>query len=392
MPTLTRRDGVFIAALILLVTIAALPVLTYPLGRDQGMYANIARSILDGGLPFISMWDVKPPAIYYLYAAGISLFGAGSVAIRAIDLVIMPLTLLTLYHIARHLGGNRITAFFTGLLFAVFYFTETFASLTQSDSLVTFPLTLAVWCLLQTQAYPRASAAALRWAFVTGALCALTIWFKHYYAFFVLALVIHHLMTRKAFPVKEVIAFCLGGLPVGAIPLLYFMQTGIWQEMLIVAEGTAQYNAQASGSLSDFIAQMSHYLRFRWEHWGILLILAAAWLFVARQRGWGIVWLWLAAILGFVLIQAKGFDTHWLPMLPALSLLGGAALIALLERIPARWHRLAYGIAAALIVAILIKDTWVRALPYLTGTEDQYAYYERFQANDLKLPHGKRGV
>ena len=95
-----------IGALILISLIVALPVLTYPLGRDQGMYANIARTILNGGLPYIDMWDIKPPAIYYIYAGGISLFGPGAAAIRAIDLAFLPLTLISLFMLGKRLGGT----------------------------------------------------------------------------------------------------------------------------------------------------------------------------------------------------------------------------------------------------------------------------------------------
>lgn len=401
---MARRDIFFLAGLIGLALLIALPILTYPLGRDQGMYANIARTILDGGLPFIDMWDIKPPAIYYIYAAGISLFGSGSAALRAIDLAVLPFTLATLYWISLRLTGKRPAAFLTGMLFTVFYFTETFASLTQSDSLVTLPMSLAVLGVLKAGDAPRGSRAALFWSGLTGILCAATIWFKHYYAIFVLALVVHHLLHRlqagarhadnllRAFPFKEALAFALGGLPVGLLPLLYFMSNGIWQEMLYVAQGTAQYNAQSAGSFSDFVTQMGHYVAFRWQHWGVLLILAALWLLLPglQRRGWRIVWFWLIAGLAFVLVQAKGFDTHWLPMLPPLTLLAGAALDHLLTYfVPPQMRVLKFSVmlytmTIIALAAILLKDTWVRALPYLTGAVGERAYYQNFQANDLK--------
>jgi hypothetical protein len=41
-------------------------------------------------------------------------------------------------------------------------------------------------------------------------------------------------------------------------------------------------------------------------------------------------------------------------------------------------------VAILAFLFILVRVTWLRAWPYLTGREDQIAYYERFQANDLK--------
>jgi 4-amino-4-deoxy-L-arabinose transferase-like glycosyltransferase len=394
-----RRDLLLLAALILSSLLVALPVLTYPMGRDQGMYANIARTLLNGGLPFIDMWDIKPPAIYYIYAAGISVFGKGSAALRAIDLAFAPLTLTALYVLALRLtDGKRGAAFLSGILFTVFYFTETFASLTQSDSLVTLPMTLAALCVIEAGRQTRGSRAALLWSMGAGALCAVVIWFKHYYALFVLAMVIQHMWTRmeappRQFPVKEALAFCLGGLPVSALPLAYFIHTGIWQEMLIVSQGTAQYNAQAYTSVQAFINQMWNYVQFRLSHWGLLLALAGLWLLIpaSRWKQWRLVWLWLVAGFAFVLIQAKGFDTHWIPLLPPLALLGGASLDAILTKLQRDPNHHSRGFSAILysvvvmgLFAILAKDTWVRGFPYLTGEQGERAYYRNFQGNDFK--------
>lgn len=402
MTRLNRNDLLFLTLVILLALVAALPVLTYPMGRDQGMYANIARTILNGGLPFINMWDIKPPAIYYIYAAGIAVFGAGSAALRAIDLVTVPVTMAALYGLTLRLTGRRSAALLAAGLFPVFYFTETFASLTQSDSVVTLPMTLAVVCVVQAGDRQRASRDAVIWSLLAGGLCAATLWFKHYYALFVLALVVEHMLTRRGLPFKEAIAFSAGGLIIGGVPLLIFISNGVFAEMLAVFRGTSQYNAQAATGLADFLTQMRGYLQFRWWHWGALLVLVFSWPLALVLRRitqpingwwrWRVVGLWLAAGLGFVLIQAKGFDTHWIPMLPPLAIVGGVALdawvSALVGRVPPRFSRVAWVASYALILiffgAILAKDTWLRAWPYLTGAEGQVAYYSRFQANDMK--------
>jgi 4-amino-4-deoxy-L-arabinose transferase-like glycosyltransferase len=401
---LTRKDALIVAALIVVCIIAALPVVTYPMGRDQGMYANIARSMLDGGLPFVDMWDIKPPAIYYLYALNISIFGGGSAALRALDLITVPFTLMALYWLALRLTNNRRVGVLGGVLFTVFYFTETFASLTQSDAVVTLPMTLAALSTVRAGDHPRGTRGAVLWAFAAGSLCALTLWFKHYYAIFVLVLVLHHLITRwRSFPIKEILGFSLGGLIFGGLPLLYFLSNGVFDEMMIVAQGTARYNAQAAVSFSAFIDQMRNYVEWRLSHWGVLLVLAALWFMLPglNRKGWRVVLLWLAAGLAFVLVQAKGFDTHWIPMLPPLALLGAAASDRLLQiilsglaRLPEkRLMPLLYGLAIAALFLILLKDTWIRAYPYLSGQQGLYAYYEQhFQANDLKPWQSLRAI
>lgn len=154
-----RLDRWALAAAVLGIVLA-LPVLTYPMGRDQGMYANIAQSIRAGGLPYIDMWDIKPPAIYYLYAAGFSVFGASPLTVRLLDLIAIPLALPALFGLADAIAGRR-AARWAMLLFPVFYFTETFASLSQSDSLVLLPMMWAAWAAHRASKSPPATRRAL---------------------------------------------------------------------------------------------------------------------------------------------------------------------------------------------------------------------------------------
>lgn len=402
----------------------ALPVLTYPLGRDQGMYANIAQAIRAGGLPFIDMWDIKPPAIYYIYAAGISVFGATPAGLRAIDLAAAPFTLFALYHLTTAFAGQR-AARWAMLLFSVFYFTETFASLTQSDSLVTLPMTWAVLCAVRAAQSQPGTRQALMWAFACGVLCALVMWFKHYYAIFAAALALAHLWVRLrdktqteiSALLKEIAAFAAGGLLIGVPSLIFFASSGILGEMLTIAQGTAEYNAQAFASLEAFWGQMENYVWFRWWHWGPLIVMAIGYGLLAvrserpdaseqhpvnslqdsaqsnRRFPTIILWLWLIAGGVFVVIQAKGFDTHWIPLLPPLVMLAAAALDGGLTRLSRIDRRLMLAVGAGtavMLAGILAKDTWLRAWPYLTGQQGLRAYWQGFQAGDLNAADSLR--
>jgi len=366
----------------------ALPVLAYPLGRDQGTYANIAQTIRSGGLPYSDMWDIKPPMIYYLYAAIFSIFGATPPAVHALDLIFVPLTLIPLYGLTRRFAGVG-AARWAMLLLPVFYFTETFASISQSDSLVIMPMTWAAWCVVRAGEAPRGTLGALRWAALVGGLCALLLWFKHYYVVFALILALEHALYRRDIPWREVTAFSIGGIAVTSPILLYFVQNGVWSEMLTISQGVSGYSAQAFSSTSALIDQFTHYLAFRWSHWGVLLSLGALCV-VIRPNPCGrarLIGLWLMAGLIFVFVQGKGFDTHWLPLLPPLVMLGAAGLAGLLARLASldvRLARVAMAAAALLLGFMLAKDTWARAWPYFTGQVGPRVYARQFQAGDIK--------
>jgi hypothetical protein len=416
---------------LLLVICAALPVLTYPLWRDHGMYANIARwSILNGGTPYIDMWDIKPPPIYYLYALAITLFGNSTEALRALDFLLVPLGMAGLYWLGWQ-WRTVATGAWAALLYGVFYFTETYASLTQSDSLATVFMILAVVGAVRASAQGRGQ---VFYAFCTGALCGWILWFKHYYAFFVVALIFYHLytylrvkvpspFTERGFrgevsPLRYTIAaFTLGGVLVGGSLLAYFWSKGMVQEMLIIAQSTAAYNAQGY-DVAAFLASMQNYLYYRGRHWGVLGgavgLYFGVWAFqrfrklaissqplavsfspsLPAERGAGgevalspLFWLWFLAGVAFLLIQAKGFDTHWLPMLPPLCLWGAAGIQSALAYV--RRERLRQALIVLIVtffLAIVLRSTWVRAFPYLSGQEDRLAYFARFDEGGDVLP------
>lgn len=396
------RQRLLIIALVLAL---ALPTLLYPLGRDQGMYANIGAAILRGGLPYVDMWDIKPPPIYYLYALSMALFGQTPLGVRALDLLLVPVGMWGLMLLGARIAGERV-GLWAALLYGVFYFSDQFANLTQSDSLVTVFMIWAALAAWQAAAAPASSRHALGYALACGALCGVIVWFKQYQALFVLALALWQIAQRwgqwRALA-RKAAAFTLGGLLTGGGMLAYFAAIGIIPEMLVVAQSTSAYNAQYS-DWGAFFSQMGNYFTFRWWYWGALfaLVAGAALLGLAgrlRGRGWGLVWGWLAAATAFMVAQRLGFDTHWFPMLPPMALLGAGAFewvsaSALSLKCLFRGKRtsrrgeivqpLVHLVFILTFSAILAYNTWWPAWGYLTGQQTQHDYYAQFQANDLK--------
>lgn len=387
------RDISIVIGLIALVLLAALPVLTYPMGRDQGMYANIGRTILNGGVPYVDMWDQKPPPIYYLYASAIAAFGVNTVAIRVLDFVLVPVGMLGLWLFGSAIQGRKL-GLMAALFFGAFYFNDGFQNLSQSDSLATVPMIFSAYTALRaTQINPDTRNAWL-WALASGALAGILLWFKHYYALVVLAFALYHVFAHHkqiAQTWRTVVAFCIGGLVTGGGLLIYFWQLGVLDEILVVAQSTASYNAQG---YDDYWANMLLGFQFRWAVWHGLLILAMLWIPVKffnknMQPEWVLVILWLIGGTGFALIQGKGFDTHWFAMLPPLALLAADTVRILIDTLSTRLGNkkvivTLYGLCTIAVVAIPALTTWRLALPYFTGQETRIAYFDKFQANDLK--------
>ncbi|MBI5671027.1 MAG: glycosyltransferase family 39 protein [Chloroflexi bacterium] len=418
MKRLNRQDYLWLCALLAVVTLLALPVLTYPLGRDQGEFATIGRGLLEGHVPYRDLWNPKPPAVFYVYAAAMALFGRSSEALRALDLLIVPVIGAALFWLGRRFANRRV-GLWVALVFAVFYFTETFWTLTQNDGIVLLPMTLALVCMVK--AVGTRSIVSLRWAFLAGVLCGVVVLFKYPFALFGLVVAAGYMILRRqqvsefvgtrhaaslhAIEWRVLLAFLLGGALVIGGGAVYLAAMGAWDGLLESARVTAGYTALTFDP-AELLPLLQTALGFRWQQWGLLFVLVAVGVFLpsalqARSRlgsedkkGWLIVWLWLLAGLAIMLVQAKGYDYHWLPMLPPLALLAGSSIDRLL-------HTLAHGLtrltrlspqtvpsiasaAATLgLLAVLVAGIWPKFWPYLTGQEDRLAYYRRFQAGEF---------
>ncbi|MCL4248169.1 MAG: glycosyltransferase family 39 protein [Anaerolineae bacterium] len=379
-------------AVIALTCLIALPLLTYPLGRDQGEFAVIGRGLLQGKVPYIDLWNPKPPAVFFVYALAMQVFGQTATALRAIDLLLMPPLLVSIAWIGARLFSRRV-GLWAALLFAVFYCTETFWTLTQNDGIAVLPMCLALVCALKAaDLTPRAPA----WALASGALMGVVIWFKYPFALFALVLVLVYgfeLRRRAEQPslsvwFRFIIAAALGGLIVIGAGVLWLVQAGAWDAFVESVRVTASYTAL--GAQPDALAEaLLTALGFRWSHWGLLFVLAVLSLLgtlSTRQRTFTLAWLLIAFVI--MLVQLRGYDYHWLPMLPPLALLGALGLTRMLD-LAARW-RWTNLLAALVLLAILINGIYPRAWAYLTGQEDRFAYGDRFVAGEFIAGESER--
>lgn len=392
-----RRHLPFVA-LIGLILLIALPVVTYPLGRDQGEFATIGRGLLDGKIPYVDLWNPKPPAVFYVYALAMTLFGRTISALRLIDLILFPVIAAALYTIGLRVA-NRHVGMWAIVLFGVFYFTETFWTLTQNDGIALLPMTLAMLCAIETARVERGSALL---AAACGAMLGWTFWFKYPFALLGVPVIALYLSFRArsggSIRTRDVIGVVLGGLVVllGGAGLM--VAIGAWDALVESAVVTSGYTS-LSLDPEQFADGMRTGIYYRLLQWGLLFLLAGLALPLTIRRGWrpfqsrGLgIGVWLLAGLAIMLVQGKGYDYHWLPMLPPLAVIGAVGVVrgidAISHRNPLR-VRLHVG-AAVVLLGIAAALLWSRALPYLTGQEDQAAYFSRFVAGEVSADESLR--
>ncbi len=78
----------------------------FPLERDEGLYVHFAQLLLEGGLPYESFYDPKPPGLFYLYAGILTLFGQQLWQLHLAFLLINVATAMGIYGLTRPLYGQ----------------------------------------------------------------------------------------------------------------------------------------------------------------------------------------------------------------------------------------------------------------------------------------------
>jgi 4-amino-4-deoxy-L-arabinose transferase-like glycosyltransferase len=389
----TRRRDVLLPGLILAgIALAALPILTYPFSTDQGTFAIIGHSILHGGVPYVSGWDHKPPAIYYLYALAMALFGETMAAPKVLDLIVVPLTALGLYGLGIRLENRRV-GIWAALIFATLYLRQSFWVLSQNDGLAVLPMVLVAICTIKAGDAPPGSRQAIAWAFGAGVFSAIVLLFKYPFALLVATMIMVHIFRCRNLRtlIIEGMSFTIGGFLIGGSVMLSMAAVGALGEWLQNVQITAAYNSfgyQLPGVLNGL--KLSFNSMLDPFNWGWILLLIARWPFPGtaerpHRPGWLTVWVWLATATVIMLMQAKGWAYQWLPMALPMALLAADSLDRLVLTM-AHWLRprvrstqfiLSLIIAVGFLSAIGTA-TWRKAWPYLRGQQSEQDYFEIF--------------
>jgi hypothetical protein len=246
------------------------------------------------------------------------------------------------------------------------------------------------------------------WALLSGVCAALAAWFKYPFVLFGAALVVGYavhavgLQASRSGLIKLVAGFVAGGLIIGLGGIAYLASVGLWDATLESALLAGRYVAQdySLAALFDSPVWRAGFAG-RWSRWHVLFLLAAAWPLLYRRLrraekaappGWPTIWLWGASVLVVFLVQAKGIDYQWLPLLPPLVLIAADAVSGVLEalqrfraeiRYAAFLPMLALLAIVLILLAHLVANLWLPALPYLAGQESREAYYSRFRGGEF---------
>jgi 4-amino-4-deoxy-L-arabinose transferase-like glycosyltransferase len=308
------------------------PLTTYPLGRDQGVFATVADVISRGGALYKDAWDIKPPGVFYIFWLSFRAFGRSEAAPRVFDLLWTLATAITVWAIGRRLFSEW-AAIAAAFFFLIRYITHDYYwHTTQCDGFVSLPLALAALTLAAEDRKSRGLAAAC------GALIAVAIIFKSTLGIFI-ALPLAAAFASRRESLRPRIARAAWYLAGCAIVLLaaagLIWKAGALGQMVdIVIRWNAAYarmqvpglphQSLASQLAKAFIGQPAALI----FPIGLLALVGATDL-CFRPGSTRVRWLvpaWALVVVLQVWIQGRYYSYHWLPLLPPLALLAGQGL------------------------------------------------------------------
>ncbi len=343
MQTFAIRRSPFATRNVLLLTLAAsaillAPTILWPFDYDQGTFAYGGWAILHGQRPYIDFWDIKPPYIFYTYAAAFAMFGNSVRAIRIFDYLNALLTIGLLFTLATRLWKDapwrNLAAAMASLAFVVQYYIFGHWDTAQTET-YSLPLLIGAELLV----IQRNESKLLLRSVCAGALIGIAFYFKFPNALFLgLIAATIWLFTAKERRIKSILWLCAGFIFAIGLESLYLAFNGellpLWQLTTLETASYVSTNYSGSFGFIQNLRTSSQALDILWIFVGIL-----GWSYwvVSRRHEEkdstailrSLMLLILGCLIAFIAVQLqnKGYKYHYAILLPWADLSIGAGFV-----------------------------------------------------------------
>jgi 4-amino-4-deoxy-L-arabinose transferase-like glycosyltransferase len=330
----TPRAQTHLLLLLVLTLLFGLVEVPMPIGSDQGILCYVASDILDGGVPYLTSWDHKPPGAHYLLSLGFRIFGRGPTPLRLFDLVYVFLIVAALYRVGTQLFHSE-AGLWGGILFLITYYTRVdWWNKCQPDEYMILPLLLSLTIVLDDPKGTR------WWTCLAAGACLGAAFLVKFVAIIAVAPILFYYLRHVSLrqQLRQV-----------------FRDVGLFLSGFLVPNVILALWLAWNGAFGDFVDAVFmfnyHYSQLRQSLWNIAPAFKPVWLLVAlallplgvvlwqsplsgtltsRLRG-GASGVAFAGVLVLVLllevlVQGKLYGYHLIPVYGALCLMAGLGL------------------------------------------------------------------
>lgn len=149
LPTQWGPDGWIAVAASLVIGFSALQLALFSFGRDQSIYVEVAERLLQGHLPYQGTWDFKPPGIFVVYAAALTLFGHGMSAPRLLEVGSLLAGCALMLSLSRSFFVTRRPGWFGAAIWAWTHAQFDFWHTGQPESFAALFTLFGLWAVLR---------------------------------------------------------------------------------------------------------------------------------------------------------------------------------------------------------------------------------------------------
>jgi Dolichyl-phosphate-mannose-protein mannosyltransferase len=329
----------------LLITLAvvfllALPNIHYPIYRDQATYCVIAHGLLKGKQLYRDLWDNKPPGIFYIYTALVTIFGQAMWFVAVLDILWLLVIAYCIFRFSE-LYLRPSVGLAAAVLYTLWHERFDYENALQPETFIVL-FVFAAWFVLAPQRkHPR-----LR-HFAAGVLLALAFWTKYNAGLFlVLFAFLPYLDTSRLDRAPRRIGLTIswklwlnraailtsGFASIVALGLAYFRLSGVWPALMEVQlEVLPRYATMVVERQPSFLFWMLRTLSYDLHPWAeacVAIALALAW----RRREIGrLTPVLLITLTGFLVTasQLRLHNSYFETCLPFLAMVCAYVLVAL---------------------------------------------------------------
>jgi 4-amino-4-deoxy-L-arabinose transferase-like glycosyltransferase len=359
LPAASYRTLIIVALVLLVPVVLLAPFFSEPFERDEGVFATLAQTILNGDIPYRDAWDHKPPMVAVWYAGSFALFGETIEAPRIAAATSAALTTVLLFFLARRMYNERV-AIAAALIFGLCYGIPYLQINANSEVFLVLPLVAAFYAFYRARQEGSAG-----WLLVAGALSGLAFMTKQVamWNFFALAAFLLYEGWRSTdwrAARADLAIFGAGAAAAMAPFFAYFAVNGALDDFVYAIFTYNELFARQIPLLERLMRMFTIKTGSLALATAFLWVGAAVSIFRIVRFKPGprevLLLLWVAGSYLGVKTSGRDYPHYYVQLLPGLALLCGVLIYEFRNwRLPSGWRA---GLGAALAVAFVVTVGW----------------------------------
>ncbi len=302
-----------------------------PMGLDQGLFAYFGRHILTGSVPYLDIWDSKPPAIFYIYSISFALLGDSFFSVFLSETLFLALTALLIYLLCAEVFDKTVALFAAAIyvLFSNASIFDGFWSTAQAEVFMNLPIVASFYILTKNLR---------RWHFfASGVLLGLSAMFKLTALFLLPSFILYlYLSCKERSPIEATgdgihryTYFGIGLIIPLSICAFYFWMQGALDDMIYTLVSYSYRYSQAINQGHPFLkTSLGQVIRFVYFNPTVSILSLVGLIYLLVKRRSKETYLLISyLVLSFISVcaQRQFAGYHFIVLSPPLAVICGSA-------------------------------------------------------------------